>query len=154
MKFSDFIQRDSIIAELENTTKPEVIREMVQALVKIGAVPEAESDNIYSAIMRREELGTTGIGNGIAVPHTKSLCVEGLVGAVAVSSVGVDFDSLDGEKVHLIFLLISPTDRPGEHLRALEYTTINLKNPVFLNALKNAESSEQIWESLSDVDSQ
>ncbi len=154
MKYSDFIQRDSIITELESNAKPDVIREMVVSLAKSGGVPEAEVENIIAAVMRREDLGTTGIGQGVAVPHTKALCVEGLVGTVAISSEGVDFNSLDQEKVHLLFLLISPPDRPGEHLRALEHVTRNLKNHDFLNSLKNAESVDEVWDLLTEADSQ
>ena len=67
--------------------------------------------------MKREELGSTGIGRGVAVPHTKHPSVDRLIGTVGVSQEGIDFQSLDGEKVHLFFLLVSPPDRPGDHLR-------------------------------------
>ncbi|MBQ7813002.1 MAG: PTS sugar transporter subunit IIA, partial [Thermoguttaceae bacterium] len=126
MKFSDFILVDSIITDLKATTNEGVIREMVQSLQNAGGIPEAEYEGIVNAIMRREELGSTGIGRGIAVPHTKHISVDRLVGTVAISSEGVDFESLDCEKVNLFFLLVSPPDRPGEHLRALEHITRQL----------------------------
>ena len=84
-----------------------------------GKVDADEFESIVKAILKREELGSTGIGRGVAVPHTKHPSVDRLVGTVAVSPTGVDFASLDGEMVHLFFLLISPPDRPGDHLRAL-----------------------------------
>lgn len=152
VKYSDFISRDSIITDLASNTKAEVIREMVETLAKTGGVPEAEVENIISAVMRREELGTTGIGQGVAVPHTKALCVERLVGMVALSKTGVEFDSLDQEKVQLLFLLVSPPDRPGEHLRALEHVTRNLRNSDFLNRLKNADSADDLWNLLNEAD--
>src|SRR5690606_39826687 len=96
-----------------------VIREMAGALMQSGSISDDQFDSVVEAILKREELGSTGIGRGVAVPHTKHPTVDRLCGAVAVSQDGVEFDSLDGEKVHLLFLLVSPPDRPGDHLRAL-----------------------------------
>ncbi len=120
MKFADFICREAILAELQAMDKEGAIREMVQSLCKAGKVEQGEYESIVKAILKREELGSTGIGRGVAVPHTKHPSVDRLVGSVAVSPQGVDFASLDGEVVHLFFLLVSPPDRPGDHLRALE----------------------------------
>jgi mannitol/fructose-specific phosphotransferase system IIA component (Ntr-type) len=120
MKFADFICGDAIRAQLAATDKEGAIREMVEGLAKAGKVASDEAESIVKAILKREELGSTGIGRGVAVPHTKHPSVDRLVGTVAVSNLGVDFASLDGEVVHLFFLLVSPPDRPGDHLRALE----------------------------------
>ena len=120
MKFADFISPEAIKAEIAADDKEGVIREMVQALVDVGGIQTEQYESIVRAILNREELGSTGIGRGVAVPHTKHPSVDRLVGTVAVSAEGVDFDALDGEKVHLFFLLVSPLDRPGDHLRALE----------------------------------
>src|SRR3990172_2103902 len=120
MKFADFISREAIRADLTAEDKEGVIREMVQTLLDAGRIKADQQDSIVKAILKREELGSTGIGRGVAVPHTKHPSVQRLVGTVAVSSEGIDFNSLDGEKVQLFFLLISPPDRPGDHLRALE----------------------------------
>ena len=119
MKFADFVSSTAIRPDLAAEDKDEVIREMAASLVEVGELPESELESIVKAILKREELGSTGIGRGIAVPHTKHPSVEKLVGTVAISTEGVDFKSLDGEKVQLFFLLISPPDRPGDHLRAL-----------------------------------
>src|SRR5215469_12448678 len=110
MKFADFVSRQAITADLTADTKEGVIREMVQSLLDVGKIASEEYESIVKAILKREELGSTGIGRGVAVPHTKHPSIERLVGTVAVSSEGVDFDSLDGERVHLFFLLISPMD--------------------------------------------
>jgi len=152
MKFADFVSREAIRADITADDKEGVIREMVQALLEANKVAEGEFDSIVKAIMKREELGSTGIGRGVAVPHTKHPSIERLVGTVAVSSEGVDFDSLDGEKVHLFFLLISPPDRPGDHLRALENVSRQLRDESFCKFLKQAKNPEDILQLLDEAD--
>ena len=149
MKFADFISPKAICADLVAADKLGAIREMVQALSAAGA---DEAESIVKAIMKREELGSTGIGRGVAVPHTKHPSVDRLVGTVAVSREGVDFASLDGEIVQLFFLLISPPDRPGDHLRALENISRQLRNDTFCRFLKQAKSTGEIWQLLEEAD--
>ena len=153
MKFSDFVEREAVRADLAADTKEGVIREMVQSLLDAGKIAAAELDGIIKAILKREELGSTGIGRGVAVPHTKHASVKKLVGAVAVSGEGVDFDSLDGEKVHLFFMLISPPDRPGDHLRALENVSRQLRDDTFCKFLKQAKKPADILQLLDEADS-
>ena len=152
MKFADFICRQAILAELQAVDKESAIREMVQALCTAGKVDKDEFESIVKAILKREELGSTGIGRGVAVPHTKHPSVDRLVGSVAVSPLGVDFASLDGEVVHLFFLLISPPDRPGDHLRALENISRQLRDDTFCKFLKQAKSVEDIQLLLTEAD--
>ncbi|GHT34440.1 PTS fructose transporter subunit IIA [Planctomycetales bacterium] len=152
MKFADFILKDAVSAELQANNKPGIIREMVQSLVDAGGIKKDDFDGIVNAIIKREELGSTGIGRGIAVPHTKHANVDRLVGCVAVSGEGVDFESLDCEKVYLFFLLISPPDQPGEHLRALEHITRQLKDDTFCRFLKQAKTKEDILTLLEEAD--
>jgi mannitol/fructose-specific phosphotransferase system IIA component (Ntr-type) len=152
MRFADFICRDAIIAKLSALDKEGAIREMVQSLCKAGKVEKDEYESIVKAILKREELGSTGIGRGVAVPHTKHPSVDRLVGSVAVSAQGVDFASLDGEVVHLFFLLISPPDRPGDHLRALENISRQLRNDTFCRFLKQAKNAEDIQQLLDEAD--
>ncbi|MGA2031358.1 MAG: PTS sugar transporter subunit IIA [Thermoguttaceae bacterium] len=152
MKFADFISRKAIRADLTATDKEGAIREMVQALADAGSVDHKEFESVVKAILKREELGSTGIGRGVAVPHTKHPSVDRLVGTVAVSSAGVDFASLDGETVHLFFLLISPPDRPGDHLRALENISRQLRDDTFCRFLKQAKKAEDILLLLDEAD--
>jgi PTS system fructose-specific IIA component/PTS system nitrogen regulatory IIA component len=152
MKFADFVSREAIRAELAAEDKEGAIREMVQSLLDAGAINADEQESIVAFILKREELGSTGIGRGVAVPHTKHPSVDRLVGTVAVSGEGVDFNSLDGEKVQLLFLLISPPDRPGDHLRALENISRQLRDDTFCRFLKQAKSGEEIQQLLDEAD--
>ena len=152
MKFSDFVSREAVIADLTADTKEGVIREMAKSLMNVGKIPAEECESIVKAILKREELGSTGIGRGVAVPHTKHPSVERLVGCVAVSHHGVNFESLDGEKVLLLFLLISPPDRPSEHLRALEHVSRQLRDDTFCRFLKQAQKPEDILQLLDEAD--
>jgi len=152
MKFADFISRGAIRAELSADDKEGVIREMIQALEGAGKIETDQFESIVKAIMKREELGSTGIGRGVAVPHTKHPSVDRLMGTVAVSHRGVDFTSLDGEVVHLFFLLVSPPDRPGDHLRALENISRQLRDDAFCRFLKQTKSAEDIQLLLDEAD--
>lgn len=152
MKFSDFISSKSICSELNSDSKESVIAELVDSLVSAGNIKQADREDIIKAIMKREELGSTGIGRGVAVPHTKHPSVDKLVGTVGVSSDGLDFDSLDGEKVQLFFLLVSPPDRPGDHLRALENISRQLRDETFCRFLKQSKTAEDIMQLLEEAD--
>ncbi len=152
MKFSDFICRDAIRANMAALDKEGAIREMVQSLVEAKRVNAAEFESIVKAILKREELGSTGIGRGVAVPHTKHPSVDRLIGTVSVSPAGVDFASLDGETVNLFFLLISPPDRPGDHLRALENISRQLRDDTFCRFLKAAKTPQDVAQLLDEAD--
>jgi mannitol/fructose-specific phosphotransferase system IIA component (Ntr-type) len=153
MKFSDFVAVDAIRSNVDADTKEGVIREMADALVEAGSIAPGDLESIVKAIMKREDLGSTGIGRGVAVPHTKHPSVSRLVGTVAVSRAGVDFDSLDGEPVQLFFLLVSPPDRPGDHLRALENISRQLRDESFCKLLKAAKGPTDIQHLLEEADS-
>jgi mannitol/fructose-specific phosphotransferase system IIA component (Ntr-type) len=144
MRMSDFVVRDAVIPGLTAATKEGVIREMVDSLRAAGQVPAADQEDIVRAILKRELLGSTGIGRGVAIPHTKHQGVERLVGTVAVAPRGVPFESLDGEPVFVFVLLISPQDRPGDHLRALENVSRRLREDGFVEALRRSQTREQI----------
>jgi len=152
MKFADFVNPEAIRADLDAADKQGVIREMVQSLLDAGGLKKDEFESIVKAILKREELGSTGIGRGVAVPHTKHPSVAKLVGTVAVSTGGLDFESLDGEKVYLFFLLISPPDRPGDHLRALENISRQLRDDTFCRFLKQSKTAEDIQQLLDEAD--
>ncbi|QDV11551.1 PTS system mannose-specific EIIBCA component [Rosistilla oblonga] len=152
MKFADFICVKAIKPDLASYDKEAVVTELVESLVTAGEIKTADKDDIIAAVMKREELGSTGIGRGVAVPHTKHPSVEKLVGTVGVSVDGVDFNSLDGEKVQLFFLLISPPERPGDHLRALENISRQLRDDTFCRFLKQSKTVDDINQLLEEAD--
>ena len=152
MKFCDFVSTEAIQAEMASVDKEGAIRELVGNLVDAGQIKSDDANGIVKAIMKREELGSTGIGRGVAVPHTKHPSVDKLVGTVGVSQGGVEFQSLDGEPVQLFFLLVSPPDRPGDHLRALENISRQLRDDMFCKFLKGSKTNKDIQTLLEEAD--
>jgi mannitol/fructose-specific phosphotransferase system IIA component (Ntr-type) len=151
MRMSNFIVRDSIIPALAASTKEGVIREMVASLHTAGFFRDGDVDEITKAVLRREQLGSTGIGRNIAIPHTKHASVDHLIGSLALSRAGVPFDSIDGEPVYVFVLLVSPQDRPGDHLRALENVVRTMKDETFVKNLRQAATRADIWHLLDDA---
>lgn len=115
-----FLVPESILPNLHAPTRDLAIRTMVGSLAEAGAIPDADQESIGDAIIRREQLGSTAIGRGIAIPHTKHMAVDRVVATMAFSREGIEFNSVDGQPVHLAFLLVSPPNSTSEHLRALE----------------------------------
>jgi PTS system fructose-specific IIA component/PTS system nitrogen regulatory IIA component len=152
MRMSDFVVREAIMPALTASSKEGVIRGMVESLRAAGQFRGADTEDIIRAILKRELLGSTGIGRGVAIPHTKHNSVEKLVGTVAVAPAGVAFESLDGEPVYIFVLLISPQDRPGDHLRALENVSRCLRDDAFVRSLRAATTREEISALLDRID--
>lgn len=153
MKFADFLCSDAILSDLQATDRTDVIREITQALVDVGQVAEEEYEGIVQGILKREELGSTGLWSGVAIPHTKHPSVDRVIGMTAVSHHGVDFGSLDGEHVHVFFLLISPTDKVTEHLNALSHISQHLHRVTFRRFLMQAKSADEVRQLLDEADS-
>ena len=145
MRMSSFIVRDAIIPRLRETTKEGVLRELVGSLVQAGQIREEEIAEIVAGVLRREALGSTGIGRHIAIPHSKHVGVTQLIGTLGTSSAGIPFESIDGEPVHVLVLLISPPNKPGEHLRALECVVRPMKDDKFVEAIRTAKTIDEIW---------
>lgn len=152
MKLTDFVVREAIIPDLQVTDKESAIRGLVTSIKDAGAIQAREEDGIVAAVMKREELGSTGIGRGVAVPHTKHPQVDGLIATVAICHDGVDFASLDGDDVHILFLLVSPPDQPGDHLRGLETISRHLRSETFCSFLQQARTQDAVWELLREAD--
>ena len=152
MKLLDFVVREAILVDLQASGKEEAIREMVGSLHRAGRLAENDTESVIRAILSREELGSTGIGQGVAVPHTRHPTLQKLIGTVALSRRGVDFAALDGEPVDIFFLLVSPQNQPGDHLRALENISRHLKDERFVRFLRQAPSREKVIDVLEEAD--
>ena len=142
MKLMDFLIPDAIEPNMKSTTKADAIKELVGLLKQAGAI--ANEDSVAKVVLEREELGTTGIGEGIAVPHGKSDSVDKLVAAFGRSEKGINFESIDNQPVHLLFLLVAPIDSAGPHLMALARISRLLKNKGFREELISAEGKSEI----------
>ena len=152
MKFTDFVCMEAIQPNLAAFDKESIIRELTGALVAAGAMDDQEHENIVQRILERERLGTTGIGRGIAVPHAKHDGVERTVGTVGISQDGVDFESLDGAHVRVVFLLISPPDQSERHLQVLETISRYLHDDIFCKFLTQSTTADEVRQVLEDMD--
>jgi nitrogen PTS system EIIA component len=138
----DLLQGELIIEEIQSTDKVEVIREFARLLKSTRKVEDEE--HLVRVLLERESLGSTGIGDGVAIPHGKLPMLSEMIIAFGRSSRGIAFDSMDAKPVHLIFLLVTPEDRPGEHLRALARISRILKNPSLRQQLRQATYRDEI----------
>ena len=143
MKITDFLREKAISIDLKEMTKEGVIRELVHLLVKAGEIKPAEEEKLVPILLAREGLGSTGIGQGVGIPHGKSNCVRELVAALGISKKGVRFDSLDGEAVHVFILLVAPEDSAGPHLKALARISRLLKDRFFREGLREAKDEKE-----------
>lgn len=144
MKIADFLHDRAVSADLKAVDKVGVVKELVGLLVGAGCIRRDDQQTLVETLLSREELGSTGIGQGVGIPHGKSDAVKELIAAFGRSVAGVDFDSLDGEPVHLFFLLVAPTASAGPHLKALARISRLLKDKYFREALKSAKDDKEI----------
>jgi len=146
----DFLCNEAIITDLEATDKKGAISELVQILASEKKIKRPEE--VISVIMEREKLGSTGIGQGVAIPHGKTDIVPQQVGALGISQRGVEFNSLDGEPVYIVFLLCGPVDIAGQHLKALARISRLLKDRFVRTALRDAKSVDEVIKIISKED--
>ncbi len=152
MKTTEFLCKEALSADLKSKTKPEVIEEMLDLLINAGALPKKDKKKILEVLMAREALGSTAIGQGIAIPHGKCECVDKLAGCIAISKEGINFDSLDGEPAFIFFLLVAPVDSAGPHLKALARISRLLKDKFVRDNLKLAVDGKDIYKIIQQED--
>ena len=150
MKVLEFLDPGSISLELKSQSKQDAIMELCELLKNNGKIKDMST--VATAMMDREKLGSTGIGQGVAIPHGKSDSTPTLVGALGISRKGVQFDSLDGEPVHVIFMLVAPNDASGQHLKALARVSRLLKDKFFRQAIKEAKQPADIARIIKEED--
>jgi mannitol/fructose-specific phosphotransferase system IIA component (Ntr-type) len=154
MKLSELIVADAVIPSLESQERDEVIKELMDGLIAAGGADAALRDDLVRKVLDREKMSSTGFGRGVAVPHVKHPSLERLVAAVGLSEKGVDFNALDKQPVYSIFLLLSPEDRPEEHLQAMETIFKNLRKDTFRRFLRQASTTEEVMTLLAEADDQ
>ena len=121
-----------------------MLKELVDLLAVSDDIEKKNRNKLVEQLMAREALGSTAIGQGVGIPHAKSECVNKLVAGFGISQKGVDFDSLDGEKVYIFFLLIAPIDSAGPHLKALARISRLLKDKYFRDSLKECKDEKSV----------
>lgn len=146
MKLLDLLSVDSIIPDLKALDKSSVINELVDKLVEIGKVTDNDKESVLSAVLEREKIMSTGIGNGIAIPHGKTDAVDDMVAIYGRSVQGIEYESLDDEKSYIFFLLVTPKDMSGPHVKILARISRLLRHDYFREALLKADTTEKIIE--------
>ncbi len=140
MTLMEILSGHSVIVGLKGSEKREILEEIVEA---VDESKISDRDKVLDAVLQREEIMSTGIGHGIAIPHGKSEHVTELGGVLGIKKQGVDFDSLDGKPAHIFFLLVSPMDVSGPHIKALARISRLLKGEDFRQRLIDAQDSEE-----------
>ncbi|MDI6732590.1 MAG: PTS sugar transporter subunit IIA [Planctomycetota bacterium] len=152
MKITDFIPKSSIIKKLNGTDKKAVIIELVETLKTTYKSEKIKVDEVVDMLMKREKIGSTGIGNSIAVPHAKIEGIKSVMGAFGRSPEGIDFNAIDGGLVHLVFLILAPVDDPESNLQALKRIARATQQQNFCNFLKEAKDSSEIFSLFREFD--
>jgi PTS system nitrogen regulatory IIA component len=150
MKVMDILARDAVILDLGVQTKREVLAEMASALAKVE--PQIEADRLLEVLLEREALQSTGIGEGVAIPHGKMVGLDRLVASFARSHEGVDFDAIDGQRTHHFFLLVVPEHSGGQYLKALARISRFFRDPTFRQRLSEVESLEDLIHAIQEED--
>ena len=152
MKLRELVVENAIIPELQATRRDDAIAELIDALVESKAIDGELRDEFVKAVISRERKGSTGFGHGVAVPHVKSAKIDKISVAIGISNDGIEFNALDKQPVYALFLLLSPEDRPEEHLDAMEAIFGNLSQEQFRRFLRQASTVEEVVTLLDEAD--
>ena len=149
MKICDVLHKEAILADLKARSKKGILEELVAPVAGIAHVGH---DDLVKVLLERERLGSTGIGGGIGIPHGKMKNLETLVLGFGLSRKGVDFESLDGKPAHIFFLLVTPENSTGLHLKLLARISRILKNETFKTRLLSAADRDEILSIIKEED--
>ncbi len=150
MKILDILDKRLIVPQLTSQTKEGVLRELVHLLAQMEK--QVDENRMMEILLERESLGSTGIGDGVAIPHGKSKDVKRLLASFGRSLPGMDFQSMDGKPTHLFFLLVAPENSAGIHLKALARISRLMKDLAFRRRLMEAKSTDEIYTLFSEGD--
>lgn len=151
MKISEILTKKNIIKDLKSFDKESVLEELSNFLKDRGEIPNKE--NLLLSLLEREKLGSTGIGENVAIPHAKIRDIDKIITVFARSQIGVEFESLDQKPVNFIYLILAPENSTGQHLKALARISRLFKNPSLRESVLRANEIDQIYSILVDEDS-
>ncbi len=154
MKLTSIVVRNAIVPRLKSHRRDDAIGELLDALAQAGAIEGTKREEFHKAVVKREKRGSTGIGHGVAVPHVKAAGMPSVIVAVGLSDRGVEFNALDRQPVHAIFLLVSPEERPEEHIAAMETIVGSLGKDQFRRFLRQAKGVEEVVALLEEADAE
>jgi len=149
MKILEVLQKEAILENLVSTDKKGILEELVAPVAKAANVSE---EVLVKVLLDRERLGSTGIGGGVGIPHGKLKNLENIVLGFGLSRQGVDFESMDGKPTHIFFLLVTPENSTGLHLKMLARISRLLKDASFKEQLISASSQEDIFTIIQEAD--
>ncbi|MBT4128256.1 MAG: PTS transporter subunit EIIA [Nitrospina sp.] len=151
MKISEILTKKNIIKDLKSFDKESVLEELSNFLKDRGEIPNKK--NLLLSLIEREKLGSTGIGENVAIPHAKIRDIDKIITVFARSQIGVEFESLDQKPVNFIYLILAPENSTGQHLKALARISRLFKNPSLRESVLRANETDQIYSILVDEDS-
>jgi nitrogen PTS system EIIA component len=151
MKIDEILKKESVIADITGKNKLDVIKEMTEFLKQNNSIKDDQ--NLYATLIEREKLGSTGIGENVAIPHGKSDELTNIITVFARSLSGIDFESLDQKPVHFVCMVIAPAHSTGQHLKALARISRLFKNQTLREGILKAEDSNAIYSILLEEDS-
>lgn len=154
MKLAELVRDGAVVTPLAARDRDGAVAELIDGLVRAGAAAGAVRDDLIAQVLEREQRGSTGFGKGVAVPHVKHQSVTRMAAAVGLSPTGVDFNALDKQPVYSIFLLLSPVDRPDDHLHAMEVIFKNLSKDTFRRFLRQADTEQEVRSLMEEADAQ
>ncbi len=143
MNLTQFIEKDQVISELSARTKSEVLAELIGPL--ISKRPFLDRNTVFDILQVRENLGTTGIGDGVAIPHGKIEELDEVLIAAGRSLQGIDFAALDHKPAHIFFLVLAPEKSAGKHLKVLAFISRLIQNQSFKDSFMHAEDRDVLW---------
>ncbi|GJM18257.1 MAG: PTS fructose transporter subunit IIA [Phycisphaeraceae bacterium] len=152
MNLREIVVEQAIVPRLHAVDRDGVINELVSALISAGVAEESAKEALVKRFLDRESKGSTGFGKGVAVPHVKHGSIPKMSAAIGLSAEGVDFNAYDRQPVYTVFLLLSPDDKPEEHLQAMEVIFKNLSKDTFRRFLRQSDTVEAVAELLTDAD--
>jgi len=152
MKITDYLNESLIISDLAGSDKNMLLKKFADCVSQ--QFPKIPADEVFTILKDREDLGSTGIGGGIAIPHGKTKKIDTLIAAFARSREGIPFDAIDDQPVKLFFLLLAPEDSAGLHLKALAKISRMLKDPDFRQQLTDAKDAAELFQAIKEKDDQ